>query len=172
MRKFNTTQPTLHTYLFCILYLRPPFFSFSFCTLLTLSPSAPNRICNYSKQHMVIDDIKKFSDYASPKSPILSTLSSISLSSLISHHLSLFGHFLDVSDDFLLLLLKPLSLFIQVPHRPVQSSLVLPQHLLRCLPLPKQEIHLHNKPGTVTHVGSFKTGDQYKALHNPSLIFL
>lgn len=62
-----------------------------------------------------------------------------------SHHLSLFGHFLNVSYYFLLLLLQSLSLSVQISHGPSQCPLVLPQHLLRCLPLPKQELHLRNK---------------------------
>lgn len=59
-----------------------------------------------------------------------------------SHHLSLFGHFLYVSDDLLLLLLQFHSLSVQFPHGFVERPLVLPQHLLRSFPSPKQEIHL------------------------------
>ena len=61
---------------------------------------------------------------------------------LLSNHLSLFGHFLNVSDDFLLLLLQLLPLFVQISHGSVEGPLVLPQHLLRCLSLPEEELHL------------------------------
>lgn len=61
---------------------------------------------------------------------------------LFSHHLSLFGHFLNVSDDLLLLLLQFLSLSVQFSHGSVERPLILPQHLLRGFPLSKQEVHL------------------------------
>jgi len=57
------------------------------------------------------------------------------------HHLSLFGHLFDVSNDLLLLLFHVLPLTVKVTHCLVQCSLVLPQHLLRCFPATEKERH-------------------------------
>lgn len=55
----------------------------------------------------------------------------------LTYHLSLLRHLLNVCNYFLLLLFQSLSFSVQVSHGPVQSSLVLPQHLFWGLPLSK-----------------------------------
>lgn len=62
--------------------------------------------------------------------------------SCLSYHLSLFGHFLNVGNDFLLLLLQFWSLPVQVSHGPIECPLILLQHLLWSLSASKQELHL------------------------------
>lgn len=59
-----------------------------------------------------------------------------------SNHLSLFGHFLYVCNDLLLLLLQFYSFSVKVSHGSIEEPLILPQHLLRSLPSSKNEFHL------------------------------
>ena len=77
------------------------------------------------------------------------------------YHLSLFGHFLDVSDDLLLLLLQFHSLSVQFSHGSIERPLILLQQLLWSLPPPKQGIHLFKN----THGGQTK---EKNAKKNPT----
>lgn len=58
------------------------------------------------------------------------------------YHLSILRHFLNVRNDFLLLLLHPLALPIQVTNSLIQSSFILSEHFLRRHPPPEQPLHL------------------------------
>lgn len=75
---------------------------------------------------------------------IVITMLSLSLrESPYPYHLSHLGHFLDVRNDFLLLLLHLLALPVQVTHGLVEGALVLPQHLLRRHLAPKEPLQRH-----------------------------